>query len=160
MQATTTSANYHPRSRACAASKFLEHGGQQNQGTAAGDHLESILSRRSTSLSTKSANCRAVSVPSNHLRFLDLSSNCITELSPQIGLLTTLIELYLSFNKLKSIPAEIGISPPSTSIVCFIFINLLIYYYLSIVNLNISIVIMYCVYYYYLFIGSNLIFLL
>lgn len=54
----------------------------------------------------------------NHLKFLDLSSNHLTEITPQIGLLVTLKEIHLrwpleaverhSWNELTKIPAEIG----------------------------------------------------
>lgn len=44
----------------------------------------------------------------NHMLFLDLSYNDITELTPQIGLLITLRELHISFNQLVKLPPELG----------------------------------------------------
>lgn len=44
----------------------------------------------------------------NQLRILDLSSNQLTELTSQIGLLGSLHELLCSFNFIEVIPPEIG----------------------------------------------------
>ena len=44
----------------------------------------------------------------NNLRILDLSSNRLTELTSQIGLLGSLHELLCSFNFIEVIPPEIG----------------------------------------------------
>lgn len=40
--------------------------------------------------------------------FLDLSSNKLSELTPQIGLIQTLKEIHISFNMITELPAELA----------------------------------------------------